>query len=136
MIIDASNHILGRMASVAAKKALIGEDVIVINCEKAVITGKRKDIVSKYRHRMDLGQPTKGPFIARRPDMFVRRVIRGMLPRKKAKGRAAFKKVKCFIGVPEGLGSEEVHKIQKAYIGGVSTLKFITVKELCRLIGK
>ncbi len=38
MIIDANNMILGRLASFAAKKALLGEKIDVINCEKAVIS--------------------------------------------------------------------------------------------------
>ncbi|MBI3034673.1 50S ribosomal protein L13 [Candidatus Woesearchaeota archaeon] len=136
MIIDAQNSILGRVCTIAAKKALSGEDILVVNCEKAVITGRKRDIVSKYRKRLELGQPTKGPFIARRPDMLVRRTIRGMLPWKRARGKAAFKRVKCFIGAPEGINAAEFQRIQKAFISGDSTLAFVTVKELCRLIGK
>ena len=36
--IDATNLILGRLASYAAKKAQLGENVDIINCEAAVIT--------------------------------------------------------------------------------------------------
>lgn len=135
MILDASNSRLGRLASVAAKKALLGEEVIVVNCEKAVITGRKKDIVSKYLLRLELGQPTKGPFFARRPDMFVRRTIRGMVPRKRARGRDAYARVKCFIGVPEGLSAQKLETVADADVSRSSTIKFITVKELCRLIG-
>ncbi len=134
-IVDASDAILGRLASVAAKKALQGEEIIVVNCEKAIITGKKKDIVAKHMQRFELGQPTKGPFFPKRPDMLVRRVIRGMVPRKKARGRAAFKRVRCFIGVPEGLGSQKFERIAEAEMRKASTVKFITVRELCRLIG-
>lgn len=134
-VVDASDSILGRLASVAAKKALQGEEVFVVNCEKAVITGRKKDILAKHMQRFELGQPTQGPFFPKRPDMFVRRVIRGMVPRKKARGRAAFKNVKCFIGVPEGLGTQKFEKVAEADIRKASTIKFITVGELCRLIG-
>ncbi len=134
MIIDASNLILGRMATVAAKKALSGEEIVIVNCEKAIITGKRNDIVAKYMKRIEIGQPSKGPFIQKRADLLVRRVVRGMVPRKKTRGREAFKKVKCFISVPENIKSEQLETIKDA--GVKSNRNFITVKELCRLIGK
>ncbi|MBI2575351.1 50S ribosomal protein L13 [Candidatus Woesearchaeota archaeon] len=134
-MVDASDAILGRLASVAAKKALLGEEVMVVNCEKAIITGKKKDIIAKHMQRFELGQSTQGPFFPKRPDMFVRRVIRGMVPRKKARGRAAFKRVRCFIGVPEGLGSQKLERVAEAGVRKASTVKFITVRELCRLIG-
>ncbi len=133
MIIDASDLILGRMATVAAKKALAGEEVVIVNCEKAVITGKRNDIAAKYMKRIEIGQPTKGPFVLRRPDMLVRRTIRGMVPRKKTRGREAFKKVKCFISMPENIKAEQIETIKDATRS--SSRNFITVKELCRLIG-
>ncbi len=136
MIIDASDSILGRVCTVAAKTALKGEEVIVVNCEKAVITGRKKDIVSKYMQRFELGQPTQGPFFPRRPDMFVRRVIRGMLPRKRARGREAYKKVKCFMDMPVGLDQKDIKTIEEASIARSSTMNFMTVKELCRLIGR
>ena len=37
MIIDAKNLVLGRMATVVAKEALLGEKIDIINCEKAVV---------------------------------------------------------------------------------------------------
>ena len=49
MIIDANNLILGRMATFIAKQALLGEDIKIVNCEKAVITGDRKEILLKKR---------------------------------------------------------------------------------------
>ena len=39
--IDADNLILGRMATTAAKSALAGENVVIVNCEKAIVTGKK-----------------------------------------------------------------------------------------------
>ncbi len=136
MIIDASNLILGRMASVASKKALLGEEIIVINCENAIITGKKKEIIGRYMKRFELGQPQQGPFFPRRSDQFVRRVIRGMLPWKRSKGREAYKKVKCFISIPPGIDSGKVETIQAANIERASMPYFMTVKEICRLIGK
>ncbi len=136
MIIDASNLIVGRMASIAAKKALLGEEVIVVNCEKAIMTGKKNEIIKRYHMRKELGQPTQGPFFPKRADMLVRRIIRGMVPRKRSRGREAFTKVKCFIGVPASMDSSKFETVENANISKTSTHYFITVKELCRLIGK
>ncbi len=135
MIIDASGLILGRMATVAAKKALGGEEVVIVNSEKAVITGRKKDILLKHRLRTELGQPTQGPFFQKRPDLYVRRAIRGMVPRKKARGRDAFRKVRCFIGMPAEY-SGKVETIEAAGIEKSNARNFITVRELCRLIAK
>ena len=45
VVVDASNQRLGRMASRIAKMLLLGMNVIVVNAEKAVITGKKKAIL-------------------------------------------------------------------------------------------
>ncbi len=135
MIIDATDLILGRMAAKAAKAALLGETVDVVNCEKALITGNKKDIIAKYRHRLELGQPQKGPYIQRKADRFVRRTIRGMLPFKQAKGRAAYERVKCYIGIPGEFKDQKAETIKGVSIHKVPNLKYITVHEVCRQIG-
>jgi large subunit ribosomal protein L13 len=47
IVIDATDLILGRMASTVAKLVLKGERVIIINAEKALISGNKKNIVEK-----------------------------------------------------------------------------------------
>ena len=89
MIINAIDLILGRVATVAAKKALMGENVEIVNCEKAIMTGNKKDILERYKTKRAMGQVYHGPYILRRPDMFVKRAIRGMLPYKQDKGKKA-----------------------------------------------
>src|SRR4030042_6558254 len=99
MILDANNMILGRFASFAAKKALLGEKIDIINCEKAIITGDKKGVLHKYWYRArDMGGPRKGPFLSRMPDRFVRRIVKGMLPMNKTRGKEAYKRVMCYIG--------------------------------------
>ena len=100
MIINAENLILGRMASKIAKKALLGEKIDIINCEKAVIIGNKKDIQERYKKRREIRTPRWGPHFPRHPEKFVKRAIRGMLPYKQEKGRKAFERVKCYQGVP------------------------------------
>ena len=135
MIIDASNLILGRMGSKIAKKALLGEQIDIVNCEMAVITGNRKQILLSYMQKKELGQPTKGPFMQRQPDRFVRRSIRGMLPYKQEKGRNAYSRIKCWVGVPEAFKDQKMESISEANISKLPNLRFITIKELCRQIG-
>lgn len=132
MIINAENLVLGRMAAIAAKQALLGEDVRIVNCEKAIITGDKKNTLKHYLQRLDIGQPQKGPFIQRRPDLFVRRAIRGMLPRRQSKGKQAFSRIKCYIGVPADL--EKAETLRQAQLQKV-TKRFITVGELCMHLG-
>ena len=133
MIIDASDMILGRLATYIAKKALLGEKVDIVNCEKAVITGNKKSVFEKYKKRNERGsRPTKGPFIPKMPDRFVRRCIRGMLPYKQEKGINAFKRVMCYIGMPDEFKDKKVEIIQEYNISKVSSLKYVYVNEICR----
>ncbi len=136
MIIDATDLILGRIGTVAAKKALLGENIHVVNCEKAIMTGAKKTTIARYRQFLAMGQPQKGPFVKRRPDMFVRRTIRGMLPYKQEKGRKAFEKIKCYLGVPENLKDKKIETIKKADMSKLPVLKYITIGNLCKEIGK
>jgi len=103
MILDGDGAVLGRLASRTAKLLLAGEEVIVLNAEKIVITGAREFVKKKYLEKLPIGSPQHGPYFPRRADMIVRRAIRGMLPYKKAKGLAAFRKLRVYKGVPEGL---------------------------------
>src|SRR3972149_4303521 len=98
MIIDATNLIIGRMASVVAKELLKGEKVIIVNAEESIISGARSSVLGKYRERRErksIVNPARhGPFFPRRPEGIIRRAVRGMLPYKKAKGKNAFKNLR------------------------------------------
>ncbi len=129
LIIDATDARLGRMATHVAKAALQGSTVVVINCEEAVITGSKENIMEKYIHMRQIGRPTKGPFLPRMPDRFVRRVIRSMLPYKTPHGYDAFHRVQCYIGSPEeykGKGKQLENKQSE---------RRMKVGELCTLLG-
>jgi large subunit ribosomal protein L13 len=134
MIIDGTDLILGRFASFVAKKALLGEEVNVINCDKVVITGTKKDVLGDYVHRMAMGSPRKGPFLHRAPDKIVKRAIRGMLPVKQEKGEKAFKRIRCYKGVPENFKNQKHETVPVANISKVPNLKYISVGEISRLI--
>ncbi|MBS3139194.1 50S ribosomal protein L13 [Candidatus Woesearchaeota archaeon] len=132
-IINGENCIAGRIASNAAKAVLLGEQVVVVNCGKMIITGSPRTTLEKFldvSHRR--GKPTKGPFYHRRPDMFVRRIIRRMLP-KNARGVACFKKVMCYTDVPTQFANAEI--IKSASADKVVLSKHITIAKLCEGLG-
>jgi len=132
MIIDATNLVLGRLASFVAKKALLGENIQIINCENAVITGNKKEIMKKYKKRAEIGTPKKGPFYPKKADRFVRRAIRGMLPHKKDKGRNAYEKVFCYMGIPEKLKDKKLITVKEANVGKMSNIKYMGVGTICK----
>jgi large subunit ribosomal protein L13 len=66
--------------------------------------------------------------------MFVKRTIRGMLPFRKARGKGAFKKIKCHVGVPEGLRSDRIIRLDSTSEKIILTDHF-KVKDICRAIG-
>lgn len=106
LVVDASNTVAGRIASVVAKQLLLGEHVIVINAEKAVLSGNRHSIIKEYKERLGIRTrtaPWKGPFHWRQPHGILRRIIRGMVPWKKARGRLAIKRLRVYTGTPEDL---------------------------------
>ena len=105
LLLDATDKILGRFCSQVAKKALLGERVVVINAKHAIISGTKKNIHEKYLKKLNIStatNPTRGPFWPRKPDTFMRNIIKKMLPRKKIRGKEAVKRVHVYIsGIPE-----------------------------------
>jgi large subunit ribosomal protein L13 len=100
LIVNGSEAILGRLGSFVAKELLKGKNVVLINCEKIVVSGKKADFVEKIRRkrRMGMGSSLKGPKYIRREDLLVKRIIRGMLPWDRMKGRDAYRRLRCEIG--------------------------------------
>jgi large subunit ribosomal protein L13 len=136
-IVDASNLILGRMASYVAKKALEGNRIVVLNAERAVISGTRERVVARAKQKLKtrtLGNLEKSPTHPRKPDGYVRRVIRGMLPWKKSSGKAAFHRVRVYIGTPPEYKDQTGKKIADADASKLR-VPYITVARLSEEIG-
>jgi len=133
--IDATNTVVGRLATYVAKQALLGSSVNIFNCEKAVISGRPSAIREKYYYRIfKTGQPFKGPFISRMPDRFVRRIIRGMVEHKQGRGKEAFDRIMCYIGVPVDFQGKKLVKVGKQ-ADDLPRLKYQTIGELCVSLG-
>lgn len=132
ILINAENLLLGRFATFAAKQALLGEEVRVVNADKAVISGKKAKTVAEAKQRRNRGTPAKGPFIPRMADRYVRRTIRGMLPHRQAKGAEAYKRILCYVGVPEEFKDVKPIELKQAHASKLPNLKFTTVGEVIK----
>ena len=135
MIIDATNLILGRFVTVAAKKALNGEEVHIINCTEAVISGKKAFVMGKFKRFMHMGTPTTGPFIHRSSYRIVKRCVRGMVPYKQPRGMAAYKRIKCYNHVPDELKDKKAETIKDANVDKLPNLNFVKIGVISKLIG-
>ncbi len=138
-VFDASGIVLGRLASVVAKTLLEGEEVAVVNAEKAIVTGNRRYILEKFMHRRQrksIVNPRRhGPFYPRRPDRIIKRAVRGMLPYKRERGRKALKRLKVYIGVPEELKQEEMIVLEEASYKKLKVPKYMSLGEISTLLG-
>eukprot|EP00769_Ergobibamus_cyprinoides_P001018 gnl/Ergobibamus_cyprinoides/2020.p2 GENE.gnl/Ergobibamus_cyprinoides/2020~~gnl/Ergobibamus_cyprinoides/2020.p2 ORF type:complete len:205 (+),score=98.97 gnl/Ergobibamus_cyprinoides/2020:25-615(+) len=103
IVIDARAHLLGRLASVVAQELLAGNEVVIVRCEAINISGDFQ--VNKWKYLQFLRKRTntnhkKGPFHFRAPSKIMFRTIRGMVPHKTSRGKAAMDHLKCFEGCP------------------------------------
>ncbi len=136
MIINGENLILGRLATFAAKQALLKEEVKIVNCEKVIITGTRKNVFEKYKLRQSPGDVVHAPIVYRMSNMLVRRTIRNMLPWKKTRGREAYKKIFCYIGIPSDLKDEKMISLEKASVNKLKNLKYVPIKDVSAYLGQ
>ena len=112
LIIDATDVVLGRLASHAA--ALLrgkhkptfanhmetGDFVIIVNADKVALTGQKLEKKKAYRHSGypgGLKSVTYGELMDKNPERAVEKAIRGMLP-KNSIGRQQLGKLKVYRG--------------------------------------
>jgi large subunit ribosomal protein L13 len=134
VVIDASGLILGRAASVIAKRLLTGESIVVVNAEKAVVTGSRAQVVAFYTAARARGSVRSGPHFPRYPDRIFRRTVRGMLPHLKTRGKVAFDRLEVHIGVPPELQGSSTESIEAAK-ARPALRPPVTLAEVTRLLG-
>lgn len=130
-IIDGTNSVLGRLAVYAAKLALKGEEIRIVNCSNIVITGNRKHILSDFAEKKTkIGSGQKGPKYSLTVEKVVKRAIRGMLPNHRTgRGKEAYKRIKCYSGVPKELQDQENEMFQK---GKIDKMKFVKIGEILK----
>jgi len=133
--IDAKDSVAGRVASFAAKQAINGDEVIIINAAQAVMSGNRKYLLDRYHQRISRGTPTTGPFYPRTARGVMKRIIRGMLPYKEERGRKAFKRVKVFDETPKEYEHNTFDVVTKTKHDFMHN-NYVTLKELTIVMGK
>lgn len=134
-VINADGMILGRLSSIIAKRLLNGEEIFVVNAEKAVISGSRVTTFKEYKQSADRGNKEFGPYFPKRPDHIMKRTVRGMLPYKQSKGREALSRFRTYIGIPEELSGKEMESINGAHMNRLSSAKYIRLDELSKKLG-
>ncbi|MFP5238375.1 50S ribosomal protein L13 [Fundidesulfovibrio soli] len=121
VIVDASEQVLGRLASMIAGRLRgkhkpefaphmdAGDFVVVVNCEKVQVTGRKLDQKMYYRHSGWIGglkETVLKDMMATKPDQVLIKAVKGMLPKNRL-GRAMLKKLKVYAG------SEHPHTAQQ-----------------------
>jgi large subunit ribosomal protein L13 len=133
-IVNAEGLILGRMSSKIAKRLLNGEQVIIVNAEKTVLSGKRKSKIAEAKQFLEVGAPERGPFHYRRPDRIVSKTVRGMLPCKQPRGKNALANLKVFMGIPLELKDKATETLKEAQASKLRGPSF-TLAELAKEVG-
>ncbi len=111
-VVDAEGKTLGRLAVEVAKVLRgknkptftphvdTGDHVIVVNADKVVLTGKKLEQKTYFRHS---GYPggttftTAGKMLATKPERVVEMAVKGMLP-KNSLGRQMYRKLNVYAG--------------------------------------
>lgn len=121
LIVDASDLVLGRLASEIAKRLRgkhkpnftphvdCGDNVVVINAEKVRFTGNKLTDKRYVRHTgYPGGQRLTSPkeMLAKHPERLVEMAVRGMLPKSRL-GKKVYKNLFVYVG------SEHPHDAQQ-----------------------
>jgi len=133
-VIDVDGLILGRLASNISKRLLLGEDIIIVNAERSVISGSKVSTLGEYKSLTNKGSKEKGPYFPKRPDGILKRTIRGMLPYKQKRGRDAYSRLKVYIGIPNELQDKTFETIESAKATRLSG-RYIRLGELSKKLG-
>ena len=120
-VIDAEGKPLGRVAALAATYLRgkhkptytphidCGDNIIIVNAEKVMLTGNKLNNKMYYNHSQYLGglrERTAKEMIEKYPVEMVERAVKGMLPHNRL-GRQMYKKLFVYTG------SEHKHEAQK-----------------------
>jgi large subunit ribosomal protein L13 len=132
--VDASGLVLGRAASLIAKRLLRGERIVVVNAEKSVVVGSRTTVLEHYRAARARGSVRSGPHFPRYPDRIFRRTVRGMLPHLKTRGREALDRLEVYMGRPAAYADAGGEALEGARIRP-ALRRPLTLEEISRLLG-
>ena len=135
--IDLSNQVAGRIASFIAKRALMGDNLVLVNCKNALVSGNKNMVFKSFLARnnvKDFPNPAQGPFFPHRPDTFMRHFVWGMMP-KGTRGREAIQRIDFYIGeIPERMASKYKNITQKESKDASAANKkcaMVSVNDIC-----
>jgi large subunit ribosomal protein L13 len=133
IVLNGENAILGRIGTYAAKELLKGNSVSIINCEEIVISGRGELVVEELRRKRKMGRggSLKGPLYVNCSDKLVKRIIRGMLPWDKPRGREAYRRFRCYVGGGD-LGKEALKNIVELKFK--IPFKYIKIKDVVKAL--
>ena len=137
VVVDATNCIAGRMCSHVSKLLLQGNRVAIVNAEKAMLSGNRYKTIDSYKEHLGINSvtnPIHGPFHPRRPDTILSKMVRGMVPKRKPDGISAFKRLRVYMGVPEGMKSAKMESFDDSKITKPESY-YVSIAEVAKQIG-
>ena len=127
VIVDAENQVLGRLASKVAKLLRgkykpsftpfedCGDNVIIINAEKVVLTGNKLTDKLYTRHTGYPGGQRPAAVLKVHPERVIEHAVRGMLPKNRL-GRAVLKNLHLYAG------TEHKHEAQQPKVIDLNSL--------------
>ena len=107
--VEAANLLRGKNKPTFAPHADCGDHVIIINCEQAVLTGKKLDQKMYYHHSGYIGhlkQVKYRTLMSSKPEFAMTKAVKGMIP-DTVIGRKALTRLRVYRG------SEHPHAAQK-----------------------
>ena len=134
-VINGDGLIVGRLASIVARRALANEEIAIVNVENTIITGSRARVLGNYYHKRVRGSSDWGPYFPRRPDHILKRTIRGMLPYKRPRGVDALRRIRCYVGVPVQFAGKEMEVPEEVHMNRLNNPQFVTLGAVCTALG-
>jgi len=128
-VVDAEGEVLGRLATVIAARirgkcnplytphADMGDNIIVVNADKVVLTGRKLEQKTYYRHSGYMGglkEIVAKDLMRKKPEDIIRFAVRGMLPKNRL-GKRLRKKLKVYAGGkhPHSAQQPEILELKK-----------------------
>jgi len=137
LVVNGAGCIAGRMCSHVSKLLLQGNRVTIVNSEKAMLSGHRYKTIELYKEHLEINSatnPIHGPFHPRRPDRILTKMVRGMVPKRKASGVEAFKRLRVYIGVPDQFKDSRLEVFEDSKITKPASY-YITIGDVAKEIG-
>jgi large subunit ribosomal protein L13Ae len=132
IIIDGRGHLVGRLASKIAHELLCGQRVVVVRCEELNLSGslfRNKLNYAEFLHKANNTNPRRNFKHYRTPSRMFWRSLRGMMPHKSPRGKAALARLKVFEGIPFPYDQKKRMVVPEA----LKVLRLKTHRKFCQL---